>query len=262
MSLPLRGEPISVPFTGRRLLERALVVVRFTPVLRIGEESGAGIASFQEAFRSLYPLAELEHEAVMRVELKPDGSLGAGQESHPVWRLSDIDGVWRVSLTTRSIALEVPESGYSNWADFAERMFALVEGVGEHFAPSHRQYVGVRYINTARIDDGRDPRLECASELVSITGNPDLQVADLMWRFSADEGQLLLRSGVMPAGGTYDPQVFSPRGEPNWYLDIDISNADTTEFVADQINSSIYAQVRRLHSVYLWAMKRERAEGS
>ena len=257
MKLPLRGDPVSVPFTGRRLLERALVVVRFTPVLKIGEESGVGIADFQEAVRAHYPLADLEKEAMMRLELRPDGSVGSAQEEQPVWRLSSIDNAWRVSLTPRSIALEVNAQDYRNWSDFSSRISFLVQEAATHFAPSHRQYIGVRYINAAPVGGDDDPRLECAKELVSITGNDDLQMADLMWRFSVDEGHMLLRSGVMPASGSYDPNVYVPRDKPNWYLDIDVGNADTMPFDAGQINSSILSQVKRLHAVYIWAMQQE-----
>ncbi len=257
MKLPLRGKPVSVPFTGRRLLERALVVVRFTPVLKISEDSGSGIADFHEAIRQQYPLAELEHEAAMRVEVRPDGGVSSTLENHPVWRLSDIDKSWRVSLTPRSIALEAGGDTYKNWPDFAERIGALVSAVAQYFAPSHLQYIGVRYVNAARVDNGNDPRHECAPELVSITGNSDLQLADLMWRFAVDEGHLLLRSGVIPPRTSYDPNVFVPREHTNWYLDIDVSNADTSEFEAAKINASILAQVRRLHSVYLWAMQKD-----
>lgn len=255
MRLPLRGEPISVPFTGRRLLERALVVVRFTPVLKIAEESGNGISEFQESIRQHYPLAELEREAVMRIEVKPDGSIGAKQEEQPVWRLSDIEKAWRLSLTPRSIALETSGETYKNWPDFAKRISSLVDAVGVHFAPSHRQYIGVRYINAAPVDNGADPRRDCAKELVSITGDPGLELADLLWRFSADEGHLQLRSGVMPPNSSYDPNVFVPRQNSTWYLDIDVSNTDSNEFDASQINASILSQVRRLHAIYLWAMQ-------
>lgn len=256
-TIPLRGELISAPFTGRRLLQRALVVVRYTPVLKIGEESGSGIADFHDAIRKQYPLAELEHEAAMRIELRPDGSVGSAQENQPVWRLFDIEKAWRVSLTPRSIALETSGDTYTNWPDFAERISALVTAVAEHFVPSHRQYIGVRYVNAAGIENGDDPRLECAEELVSITGNSDLELADLVWRFAVDEGHMLLRSGVAPPNSSYDPNVFPPREETNWYLDIDVSNSDTSEFDAGQINVSILAQVQRLHMVYLWAMQRK-----
>jgi uncharacterized protein (TIGR04255 family) len=260
MILPLRGEPDSVEFSGRRLLERALVVVRFTPVLKIAEESGVGIAEFQDAFRQHYPLAELEREAVIRVEFGPDGAVNSFQELQPVWRLSDIEKAWRVSITPRSIALETTGDNYENWADFADRISALIAAVAEHFSPSHRQYVGVRYVNAAAVDNGSDPRHECADELISITGNPDLEMADLLWRFKVDEGHMLLRSGVMSQGSSYDPIVFMPRENPTWYLDIDVANTETTEFDAVNINSSILSQVKRAHTVYAWAMTKKDRE--
>lgn len=257
MTLPLRGEPVSVPFAGRRLLERALVVVRFAPVFRISDESGSGIADFQEAIRGEYPLAELQYEALMRVEVQEDGSINSGQERQPVWRLHDIDKRWQVSLTTKSIALEVDGATYKDWADFAQRISLLVAAVGRHFAPSHRQYIGARYINAAPTSGVHDPRNDCANELVSITGNADLEVADLMWRFKVDEGHMLLRSGVMPPMATYDPSVFVPREVSTWFLDIDVANTETSEFDIARINDGIVAQVKRLHAVYSWAMDRK-----
>lgn len=256
MKIPLRGEPTDAPFAGRRLLERALVVARFTPVLRIGEESGTGIAGFQEAVRGDYPLAELEREEMIRLDLKADGSFGSTQESQPVWRLLSIDRTWRVSLTSRSIALEVNGESYQNWADFSTRMANLIQEVAHHFAPSHRQEIGVRYVNSATVGGGNDPRLGCAEELVSITGNPDLQVADLLWHFSVDEGHLVLRSGVMPAGSSYDPNVFAPKESPNWYLDIDVVSNEVIPFEPKIINLAILSQVRRVHTIYSWAMQR------
>lgn len=255
MKLPLRGDPSGSPFTGRRLIERALVVVRFTPVLKIGEESGAGIADFQEAVRTPYPLAELEKEAMIRLDIQSDGTVGSTQETQPVWRLSSIDKAWRVSLTPRSIALEVSGDYYQDWPDFSHRVTKLVEEVARHFIPGHRQYIGVRYINAAPVDNDQDPRLFCAQELVSITGNSDLEAADLLWHFSVDEGHMILRSGVMPAGGSYDPNVFAPRNAPHWYLDIDVGNAETGSFDAGDINSLILAQVKRVHAIYRWAMQ-------
>lgn len=254
MILPLRGEPVSEVFTGRRLLERALVVVRFTPVLKIVEDSGKGIANFHDAIRQSYPHAELEHEAMMRFELQPDGTVTAAQEAQPVWRICDIEKAWRISLSARSISLETSGTTYSDWSDFAKRSSALVAAVAEHFEPSHRQYIGVRYVNAAPTAQN-DPRHDCASELVSITGNDGLEMADLLWRFNVDEGHLMLRSGVMPPNSSYDPNVFMPRADANWYLDIDVNNAETFEFDAEKINNAILAQVRRLHAVYLWAMQ-------
>jgi uncharacterized protein (TIGR04255 family) len=257
MTIPLRGEPDNIVFQGRRLLERALVVVRFTPVLKISEESGRGIADFQEEVRASYPLVDLEHEAIMRVEIRDEGTLETSQERHPVWRLMDIDKLWRVSLSPRSVALEVNGTGYTNWSDFAKRMSALVTAVGTHFEPSHCQYAGVRYVNAAPIKDDDDPRHECVSELVSITGNGDLELADLLWRFAADEGHVMLRSGVMSAGLTYDPQVFEPRDSRSWYLDIDVASSETFEFDVARIHDNIYAQVRRLHAIYIWSVRGE-----
>src|ERR1043166_866799 len=165
MDIPLRGTPEARPIRGRRLLHRARVVAHFSPVMRIADESGAGIADFQEAVRDVYPNIELEYEQVIQFEVGPEGITPKHQRL-PVWRLTDVENAWRVSLTRQSIALEVPGPSYTNWQNFADRIHDLVEKVGVHFTPAQVHRIGVRYINAAATANGSDPREECAPALV------------------------------------------------------------------------------------------------
>lgn len=262
MSLPLHGNPNPAPVEGRRLLERALVVVRFTPVLTIGDEATGSVARFQEKIRTTYPLFEQDIEQHMRVQIGEAGEVETKREAHTVYRFFDIEKLWRVSLTPQSIALEANASGYANWPDFADRIALLISAVRELFAPSHVLSIGVRYLNAAPVDGEDDPRQDCNQALVSVTGQDGLIRADLAWQFQVDEGELLLRSGLVVPNTTYDPQFFEPRKELAWYLDIDVMRNKVAEFDDQQVSASIRAQVLRLYAVYRWAMPKRGREPS
>lgn len=257
MQIPLKGDPSYDGFKGARLLDRALAVVRFSPVLTIADENGVGIASFQDAVRSLYPFAQLEHEQAIRFEVRQDGTIESYPERQAVWRLQDKQRQWRVSLTPISIALEVNAAGYNGWSEFSGRMAFLLDNVENHFRPAVLQNIGVRIVNLSSIENGQDPRPMCAKELVSITGNSALNHADLNWQFTVDEGVLILRSGLLAPGSTYDPNVIEPRTDRNWYLDIDVINTDIQDFDASRIKQAIDTQSKRVRAVYAWAMSGE-----
>lgn len=261
MTMPLRGATADAPFAGRKLLQRGLVLVQFSPVLTIADRSGSGIAAFQEELRGDYPNLEMDVEATLQMEMKA-GPMPFQPliKEMPVWRMSDVAKVWRVSLTPESIALEVSGEGYSSSEDFAARMARLVTAVAEHFNPAERQRIGVRFVNGASIGGDDDPRKFCARELVSITGEDSVVYADLTWRFTVDEGELLLRSGVLPAGATYDPRLLDPIANPRWYLDIDVISNKAEPFKAEAMNEAILAQVRRVHAIYRWAMPKPDAK--
>lgn len=253
MEIPLRGTIKPRPVPGPRLLERALTVVRFTPVMTIQEDSMGDVARFQDIVRKDYPLFERELEQMLRVQVQDGGNVQAVQEGQTAWRMLSIDRNWRVSLTSRSIAIETEAAGYTNWADFAARIATLVGHVHQIFKPSHLQSIGVRYLNTHAVNGKDDPRRDCTPELVSITGNSDLFVADLMWQFDVDEGRLILRSGLMPPNASYDA-LFNPRAQPTWYLDIDVVRTENAKFNDKLIHDSILAQCMRLHAIYCWAL--------
>lgn len=254
MTLPLRGVIVDAPHHGRKLLHRGLVLVQFAPVLTIGDRTGQGIAAFQEDIRSEYPNIQLDLELLFHVELKPGGSPQPTTEELAVWRLSDSAHVWKLSLSRESIALEVGGDGYTNWADFAERMARVIRAVARHFAPGERQRIGVRFVNAVPFGNDSPLHGECADELLSITGGEEVIQADLAWRLGVDEGELILRSGVLMPETSHDPRVLEPSPDRRWYLDIDVVSSEVAPFDDATINEAILAQVRRVHAIYRWAV--------
>jgi uncharacterized protein (TIGR04255 family) len=251
--IPLRGDPRRPAFKGRSLLERAVAAVLFSPVAQLGIKGSELAAAFQEEIRHKYPLLEEAVDTFLNVNVD-DGKVSSGQEERRKWIFRDIDKHWTVVLMQDTIALEGRAAGYSTWGDFVARLVELLAALQKTAAPSHVLRLGVRYLNTGPASGDDDPRRVCAKQLVSITGSDDLQLADLFWVMSVDEGGLFLRSGVMPPGNSYDPSMFEPRDMATWYLDIDVSNSETFSFEPDAIEAQLLRQASRLHAVYYWAM--------
>lgn len=256
-NLPLRGTPELAPYEGPRLLERALAVVQFHPIAKLGEPQSAMVFDFQEEIRREYPVFEPRDAASMRVTVDPKGEVSAHQENSRTWYFATPDRGRSVTLTQGSLALEASAGEYVSRTEFIEQTMQLVNAIAKTAEPSHLARIGIRFLNTSPMTDDVDPRAHCTRELVSISSQPGLEVADLQWHFSVDEGKLILRSGFMPPKNTYDPNFFAERELPTWYLDIDVISSQVGKFVPDLIEKSLTSLIERLHATYQWAMTRE-----
>src|SRR5262249_48927969 len=67
---------------------------------------------------------------------------------------------------------------------------------------------------------------------------------------SVEEGEMLLRWGIMPENATIDPNVLPPVPHPSWILDIDVSSAEQRPFDNDQLSASFRALAERAYSVF------------
>lgn len=252
MSIPLRG-PIKAGIKPAHiLLARALIAIQFSPVFKIADVSGAGIATFQDAVRKDYPTVRYEIEKSIQLNVV-DSEIKPNIQEHPVWRFLDTEEKWRVSLTRETISIETTE-GYQTRQDFRSRMQTLVASVAEHFQPAQATRVGVRYLNTA--DSRRFKKIfkTCRTELIPFGKEDDLVQSNSFWRFDCDEGNVLLRAGIIPIGETHDPAFLDPVEGQTWVLDIDVVKRDALDFNADSLFGHIDAQVERAHAIFSWAI--------
>ena len=134
----------------RAPLEVVLCQVRFTPVLALLGD--AGVAGFQEGIRRQYPVSGKASEA--QVTLKSSGRIEASQQA-PVWRFTDQDGKWTVSIAVNFVALEAPE--YTHFDDFAERFDQVLDVLYRTVHPSDAIRVGLRKVNAIRHPDVSQP---------------------------------------------------------------------------------------------------------
>lgn len=251
--IPLRDDPARPPYKGRALIECVVAMVAFTPIAQLGVKDSELAAAFQEAIRHDYPLFEAGADTFINVKFEA-GSVSSAPEERRKWLFRDIGLQWTVALTQDALILEGNKEGYSSWTDFVARLSALIIALQSTARPSHVLRLGVRYLNTAPAEGDDDPRLVCAKQLTSVTGNADVKLADLFWAMDANEGELLLRSGVMPPNSSYDPAMFKQRDQKTWYLDIDVINSHMMEFEPHAIEAQLRRQAARAHAIYYWAM--------
>jgi uncharacterized protein (TIGR04255 family) len=245
---PLGGSPppeISLP---RAPLVRVIAQVRFPGILKI--ENKDVVASFQEEIRRDYPLFEQQSTQRVEVQLGPGGPT-VNQVPGTNWRFQDAKRNWRLSLTTDALSFEV--ESYTSRSDFLARWTKAVAAVERIFEPGIALRIGMRYI-----DRVTDKPLDAIDELVhtDILGfaRPPLRdhVRHAMSEatLSIEEGEMLLRWGILPANTTIDPNVLPPIPHLSWILDIDVSSSEQRTFDKNQLGASFRSLAERAYSVF------------
>jgi uncharacterized protein (TIGR04255 family) len=236
-------------------LERTLAALSFTPILRIAESSGAGIADFQEMLRSLYPLLELEHETQLHVQMDEGSPPLPELRRLPVWRLSDLKREWRISLTSDSVALEV-YGNYDGRDDFVARLLYVANAVEKSFRPAQMTRMGFRYLNVfdgekmAHLSDFVRP------ELVAFGDTPyfeHLHHSTSIAQFQVPEGTLLLKHGILAPGMIHE-FMSQPIEERCWFLDVDVSCTNAADFVQEAVRERANALTKRTGTLFNWAV--------
>jgi uncharacterized protein (TIGR04255 family) len=227
---------------------RVLAQVRFPGILKIDNKDV--VALFQEEIRRDYPL--FEQQATQRVEVQ----FGAGgptikQVPSTNWRFQDAKSNWRLSLTTDALSFEV--ESYTSRNEFLARWTRAIAAVQQIFEPGIALRIGMRYI-----DRVTDKPLDAIEKLVhtDILGfaRPPLRdhVRHAMSEatLSIEEGEMLLRWGIMPANTTIDPNVLPPVPHLSWILDIDVSSSEQRAFDDHQLAAAFRALAERAYSVF------------
>ncbi len=247
---PLGGEaPPEAPLT-RSPLARVLAQARFSSVLKI--DSTEAVAPFQERLRRTYPLLE----QVQAQRLQFDLSGGAPNlTTSKVWRFSDADQGLVLSLTSDMITLEARR--YPGRAVFLERWTEALAEVAEIFAPGLALRSGVRYLN--RLSDDALTRLpEWVRDSLIGVAHPELRahVSQAISEASmkVEEGQLLLRWGILPPNSTIDPSLLEPIPSASWILDIDVFTEAQKPFERDALAEEYQRLSERAYAIFRWVI--------
>lgn len=246
---PLLGPPpLEVPLTNAPLV-RVIAQVRFPEVLTI--EQRDFVAPFQEALRATYPV--LRQEQAHGLLLGPGGMATAKQQL--VWRFSDAEQTWRVSLAAEFLAIETTK--YSSRADFLKRFRAVLEAVDKHVAPKVIDRLGVRYIDRITgqaVDEiGHLVRPEVLGVLGSALA-PQAAHALSESMFDVPNARILARWGRLPPNATTDPAAIEPAPEKSWILDLDMFRLSTTAFGVDGIITDTERFAERIYAIFRWAV--------
>jgi uncharacterized protein (TIGR04255 family) len=245
---PLGGASPAEVSLSRAPLVRVLAQVIFPGILKI--DSKDAVADLQEQIRGDYPL--FEQQASRQVHLQ----VGVGepivrQEPANLWRFIDAEKNWRVSLTTSFCTLECDR--YLSRDDFISRWSGVLTAIERSFNPRIVQRTGLRYINQVKGE-----QLKSIEDLVrpGILGvaTPNMRQHILHHLTEAtlaiEEGEMLLRWGIMPANATIDPGTLNPIPEKSWILDIDVYSNVQRPFTSQELASSFRALAEREYSVF------------
>ena len=250
---PLSGEiPIEVQLQSAPLVH-AIAQIRFPPVLSIAKIEK--VADFQEVLRHSYP--HLEREDTKNIELDSRESPRISEAT--IWRLADQESfpAWRATLGIDFVALET--SDYRSRNDFIERFEEVVKSVETLFQPAAATRIGLRYIDQLKgeafdkieklirpsILGILQPTNDSFSEIRDATEHSMTQA-----RFSAVEGAIQGRWGVVPPNASHDPGALRPIEEASWILDLDMFSTNRTPFRAENVTDTSKTFARRLYSVF------------
>jgi len=250
---PLMDDPpTEVPLANAPLL-RAIAQVRF-PVIAATQRDEF-IAPFQEAIRDQYPV--LRSERIRNLVLGPQGQ----SEGPPsiVWRFSDVDGGWRVSLGRDFVAIETTE--YQSRDDFFSRFSVVMNGLQEHVNPRVMDRLGVRYID--RVvgelvgDIARLLRTEvCGVAATGVLHNA-VQVLSEALMSTREGASLRARWGVIPPNGTTDPSAIEAVREQSWILDLDMFATGARPLDVAKTVADARAYAERIYAFFRWAVNDE-----
>lgn len=240
--------PVEVPLQNAPLV-RVITQVRFPAILAI--EQRDFVAPFQEALRVTYPV--LRQEQTQGVLVSPAGVTSV--KAQTAWRFADVEGHWRVSLTSEFLALETTK--YTSRADFLTRLRTVVVALDEHVEPKLIDRLGVRYIDRitgAAVDDISKLVL---SEVRGITGTPVAShaahaLAETM--FELDDARMVARWGLLPPGTTVDPAAIEPAPDKSWILDLDMFSARPIPFAVDRIVDDAKRYAERIYTFFRWVV--------
>lgn len=233
-------------------LVRVLSQVRFPLVASI--ERREFVAPFQEAIRDAYPV--LRQEASQTLALKPDGTVETSR-SH-VWRFSDSESPWRVTLAPDFVSIETDH--YSNREEFLNRLRMIVEALKETVNPRHVDRLGVRYIDQVAVGSPSELSSLVRSEVAGILSTPlasfaSLAIAENLLALPDDKGTLMARWGLIPKGATVDPSALPPLESPSWVLDLDASREATRSFESEALVQEARYFSERIYAFFRWAVQ-------
>ena len=253
-------KPLNDPFTDplpdevplpRAPLVRVVAQVRFPPVLSI--EKRDFVAPFQEAVRARYP--SLRGEQTRGLLMGPQGSVPTPPAL--IWRFTDIEERWRVSLAAEFVAIET--TAYESRGDLMDRLEQVLFALEEHVGPKTVDRLGVRYIDRITGEEVGDIEKLVRPEVLGVAGTAAAQYAshtlsEALFSLPSQSAELRARWGLLPPHGTVDPAAVEPIDERSWILDLDMFSSKPRPFEQSSILSDARAYAERSYCFFRWVV--------
>lgn len=124
-------------------LGEVICQLRFPEILRIGTDVPV---DFQDAIRSEFPQYALLKEPHPPKLIGVPGNLSVEKQEPTVnYQFTSADGVWRINLTPRFIALAC--NHYTRWEEFARKLDKPLAAFIRIYQPAYFERIGLRYVN-------------------------------------------------------------------------------------------------------------------
>lgn len=250
---PLHGAaPEEIPLNAAPLAT-VLCQIRFTDIVQIRDV--AFIGQLQERLRQSYPI--LKSENIQTVNVGPHGVQAS---LDPIWRFVDPAQQWRVSLGSSYVALDT--SAYVSRVDFIRRLEFILVSMAETINPTHVWRIGMRYIDRVPMSKMGGIQDMLRPELAGIAGTsllPKIQYSVTEVSCQVEHGALLVKSGILPANGSHEPEVMPAIAEPSWILDIDASYENSAKPVAYDVSDIVKSteqHAARCYSFFRWSVSK------
>ena len=249
---PLGGPaPIEI-FLSRSPLVGVVMQARFSSVLKI--DSKEGVAPFQEEMRGHYPLLEQAIVHQLQIDLGA-GAPGVRPTSAVAWRFRNADHSTTLTLTSDAVTLETRQ--YSGRDSFIEGWSHALSVVERLYAPGLAMRLGARYLNRLECDalahlaDWVTPKLV---GIVQPALQPYISQAISEASLKVEEGDLLLRWGIMPPGATVDATLMQPCAGASWILDIDATSSRQVAFSHENLTAQFRTLAERAYAVFRYSI--------
>lgn len=249
---PLTAPPPAEVPLPRAPLVRVIAQVRFPLIISI--ERREFIAPLQEVLRASYPVLRSEQTQELAVNLRGPTPPAA----QTVWRFSDVEGHWRVSLAPEFIALET--TAYTRRTDFMSRLRDVVQALHEHVGLKVVDRLGLRYIDRVEGPDFKDIAQLVRSEMLGIATTPlaaHVRHSLCETLLELKGASLLARWGNLPPDATVDPAAIEPIQVPSWILDLDMFSAESFDFELEPLMDRAHSHAERLYTFFRWAVTEE-----
>ena len=233
-------------------LERVIAQIQFPVILKIEDKSAVSI--FQEAIRRDYPiLRELQSQTV-QIQMGPNAPFALPSVSR-IWQFSDAAGAWKVALARDVLTIDT--ASYRSRADLIARWGMAINALKESFGPDLVDRIGMRYIDRItgiqfkNFESLLNPKL-LGSTVAALKSHLKYSLSEAT--FEVDEGEMLLRWGVMPPQMSPDASAILPLQQESFVLDIDVWSTQQRQFDTKALSLAFQKLAERAYTVFRFAV--------
>ena len=244
---PLWGAPPEEVPLSKAPLIRVLAQVMFPDQVQI--RTNEGVAAFQKEVKSHYPLFDEEIEQMVNVDIATGTQ---NITTRPLRRFHDVKRKWRLTLALNAITLDT--TAYTSRADFLARLSFVLRAVNKCFDPRVALRIGMRYVDRVSGEDAISQLGEYVNPSMLGIASTNLQnyvqhaLTEAVLR--VEEGNMMLRWGLLPPNGTVDPGAIEPINERSWILDIDVWSIEQREFDLSGLDNDFENLAKRAYSAF------------